>query len=1020
MMDITSAPGDFFQSNSISYRSSGSWLRIVATWRGGNDYNVAIHKQSGVWKDHVTGDCGNFEKLCSLLNINGDGFKPDTISAERKKTEYSVRVDKAKKFWGRSTPMQLGDTSYQYLVSRGGEDGIQLAETALNRTIIRTGISKLKKYEKASPCLIAPIVDPSNSELCGVQRVWKRGHSGKKMWGVHIPKIAGSEARHSGGMIISGEGDILYIVEGLETGLAVALSTGQKVFVLYDTSGLESVPVLNLDKLGVKRVVIAGDHDEIDTNKTSRTYGKCPGHAAATICAHRLIRQGIKDVKISIPELLLGLEKTDWLDVLAASNKEEVAQQIITQEVDPEKTEETTTGATIQALKWFERMPEGFVPIQTDFETLDSARVKLDQTIKEALESDDLTIIASTSGTGKTAASAIKVITSNRPVLFLTRTLDDAKEVAEKIPGGHLHIGRNKKNCLKFESLVGPIQDKSRAPYAWACQTCEYGPKDAPIPCDYMVNLRSSVYARVVVGVHAAGAEESILYNYTQGAGSFDEETVKRKLVIDETVSENSIHRISFEDVKTWQQTLSSKILTISKEDKKGLVWAERMTTELDRVVHILADAQKDDTLKTIDLEIFRKLGTRIPESVKVADATIAEAVKIPSRPGEEMIVPLKGIQPLAEAMTRRTAFLHQGKIVAVTPGSLWKKAQKMGALMLDATPHISARKTAKIVHEIRVKERGQIVQIGPVQHGRGQLASPIRLARETKDLASLLGKDGVGIGPKPLASSIKKTFPVMEERIGHWGLDEKSHNRWKNAPKLVIYGVEIPNPSDMIILYQAYRAQMRDLEIIVQDWTGETSINQVIDMPDGSRITFPGHLPIVEDARIWLIDRVSAQVAQAEGRLRLCQRTDESALVEIHTPFPVMGHGIRIDTRLIGKSRISKKIKDIKTVAEILDITEHATANEIIAGAASKGHHISDRAARQAARELKAESVNTNKSLHEVAMDAVEEATHIIGFVLMTEALEIPAKLLRPGTRTILTAISESERSAVRAHAGP
>lgn len=1012
-------PEDFFRNHQISYRSSGQWLRIVATWRGGDDYNVAVHRQSGVFKDHVSGDRGNFQKLCSLLEINPDGFQPNPTTSEDQKTEEekkeSERVKKARELWEKSAPIQPGDHSYQYLVSRGG---VELAETALTRTVIRTGMSVRERYDKPSPCLIAPIVDLYDSSiLSGIQRIWKRGHSGKKMLGVHILKIVGSEARHSGGLFIAGTGDILYIVEGLETGLAVAFATGQRVLVLFDGSGLEKIPVLDLKKIGVKRVVIAGDHDAPDVMGPFK--GQKPGHRYVTTCAHRLINQGI-DVKSSIPDLLPGKVKTDWLDVFVECGKEEVARQIVDQEVAPEKVEDPGAIATMQSLKWFEAMPEGFVPIQTNFETLESAGKKLDQVISEAIESDDLTIIASTTGTGKTAA-AIKVINqASRPVLLLVRTSADARDVAAQIPGCHLHEGRNQKNCLKFESLVGPIQSKSRAPYAWACQSCEFGPIDAPIPCDYMISLRNSAYAKVVVAPQSSGAEDSTLYNHIKDPGSISEETIKRKLIIDEAVSENGIHPISFEDIKIWQQMLSAKMVSIAKEDKKALAWAETMAQELDQLAHMLADAQLDDTLKTLDLEIFKKLGMKVPKSVKVADATMAEAVKIPSRPGEEIVVPTKGIQALAEAMRRETAWIQKGKIIAVTPGSLWKKAKEMGALILDATPLISAKKTAKVVHEIRVKERGHVVQIGPIQHGRGQLADPARLAKETRDLANAMGADGVGITSKPLAVSIKKNIPVLQDRIGNWGRDEKSHNRWKDKKKLVIWGAEIQNPSDMIILYQAYRAQMKEIGVEVQDWSGETSTNQAIDMLDGSRITFPGHLPTVADARVWLIDRVSAQVAQAEGRLRLSRREDDTAIVEIHTPFPIQGHGIRIDQRIVGTSRASKKIKDRQVTAEVLDIAAHATAAEIVDGAAAKGHFISERSARQAARELKAESIKSGKDIHEVAKAAIAEATHILAFCPVSEALEIPEKLLRPGTRTILTAISESERSAVRAHAGP
>lgn len=1011
-----SSPAEILNSNSIAYRASGAWIRIKASWRGGSDFNVAINRESGKFKDHSSGERGNFEKLCSLLNISADfqAALPSSSSKEEEDKKVSHRVEAAKRLWDRAELMQSGDFSYQYLVSRGG---VELAEAALSRAKLRTGLSKKDKYEASSDCLIAPIIDTADAEVCGVQRIWGRGHSGKKMLGVHIPQIPGSEARHSGGMQISGTGDTLYITEGLETGLAVATATGAPVFVLFDGSGLERVPSLKgLVNLGIKKIVVAGDHDKEDTKGSF--VGQKPGHRYAQSCAQRLLLQGIKDVKVSIPDLLEDQEKTDWLDVFVACGKEEVRRLLIeneiSQEIDPERL------STIQSISWFEAAPEGFMPIATGFDTLETAQAKMVGIIEKAMDSDDLTILAATVGTGKTEATARVINNCTRPVLFLARTLEDAWSFAEKVPGSHLHEGRNNKNCLKFESLVGPIQAKSRAPYAWACQTCEHGPREAVEPCSYMIDLRSSSYKRVVVAAHAAGAEDSTLYSYMSGVGSSDEESLKRKLIIDEAVSENTIHRIGPDDIQTWRQTLSSKKSFIDSEDKKAEAWATGMATALDALAIELASSPTDNSLHSLDLETFKKLGTKIPKSVRVADATLPESIKLPSRSGEEMIIPVKGIQALAEAMNRGTAWIQNGKIVAVVPGSLWKKAQTMGALILDATPSLSSKQTAKIVHEIRVRERGQIIQVGPVQHGRGQLADPTRLQRESRDFTRAIGETGVGIGAKPLASFIKKTAQGMSERVGHWGLDEKAHNRWKNTEKLVIWGAEIPNPSDMIILYKSFVVQMKEIGVEVEDWNGETSKNQIIVMEDGSKIAFPGPLPTVEDAKAWLIDRVSGQVGQAIGRLRLCRRTDDSAVVEIHTPFPVMGHGIRIDKRITGSGRAGKKIENIQKVAEVIDIAEHSTAKEIIKGVEGRGHRISERAAREIVKDLKSEAISSGKSLAEVTEATIREAGLMLHYFSINEAIVLAEKECSPATIHLLEAISERERSSVRAHAGP
>ena len=96
--------------------------------------------------------------------------------------------------------------------------------------------------------------------------------------------------------------DTLALTEGIETALAVYVSTGLPVWACLGTSGLKSVVIP--DK--VKTVYIMADHDKIDKKRGVR-----PGEEAARILAKRLIGEGRK-VKIIIPPV----EGADWLDVI--------------------------------------------------------------------------------------------------------------------------------------------------------------------------------------------------------------------------------------------------------------------------------------------------------------------------------------------------------------------------------------------------------------------------------------------------------------------------------------------------------------------------------------------------------------------------------------------------------------------------------------------------------------------------------------------------------------------------------
>jgi putative DNA primase/helicase len=85
------------------------------------------------------------------------------------------------------------------------------------------------------------------------------------------------------------------LAEGIETALAVHLSTGLPSWACVSAGGLEAVILPEY----VKRVIIAADNDENDR-----------GQEAARKLAHRLLAEGRK-VQIALPESA-GM---DWADM---------------------------------------------------------------------------------------------------------------------------------------------------------------------------------------------------------------------------------------------------------------------------------------------------------------------------------------------------------------------------------------------------------------------------------------------------------------------------------------------------------------------------------------------------------------------------------------------------------------------------------------------------------------------------------------------------------------------------------
>lgn len=98
----------------------------------------------------------------------------------------------------------------------------------------------------------------------------------------------------------------LNLCEGIETGLAVHLITGQPVWSCISTTMLQKVEIPK----NIESVVICADKDRNDA-----------GQRSAEKLAERLIQEG-REVKISLPPIEIpdGEKGVDWLDYL--NNKE--------------------------------------------------------------------------------------------------------------------------------------------------------------------------------------------------------------------------------------------------------------------------------------------------------------------------------------------------------------------------------------------------------------------------------------------------------------------------------------------------------------------------------------------------------------------------------------------------------------------------------------------------------------------------------------------------------------------------
>ena len=165
---------------------------------------------------------------------------------------------------------------------------------------------------------------------------------------------------------------------------------------------------------------------------------------------------------------------------------------------------------------------------------------------------------------------------------------------------------------------------------------------------------------------------------------------------------------------------------------------------------------------------------------------------------------------------------------------------------------------------------------------------------------------------------------------LGHWGKDDRGHNRWKDAKAGFCWGVPYDPVEAYQIRYAMHRKVLSQYGIIWPEWDGSVTRCQVILTNGGeTSITTNFPLPTVAEARAFVLDSVNAQIAQGIGRWRGVRRTAENP-VEIYLfmgDFPVaaVGHDHMLpnieyvtDLGSTMAKRATKEVSILQTIAEL------------------------------------------------------------------------------------------------------
>ncbi|MDD5279520.1 hypothetical protein [Acidithiobacillus sp.] len=229
---------------------------------------------------------------------------------------------------------------------------------------------------------------------------------------------------------------------------------------------------------------------------------------------------------------------------------------------------------------------------------------------------------------------------------------------------------------------------------------------------------------------------------------------------------------------------------------------------------------------------------------------------------------------------------------------------------------------------------------------------------------------------------------------LGHWGKDDRGHNRWEKVKAGFCWGVPYSPTEEYQIQYAIHRVIMARYGIHWPEWNGSVTRSQVI-LTNGSEtaITTNFPLPTVAEARAFVLDYVNAQIAQGIGRLRGVRRTavDPAELFLFMGDFPVaaVGHDhmlptIEYVTSL--ESGLAKKVtKEISVMQAVAGLASERVCIDAVREAVNDaygfdpGDRLGKRVTRKVLGQLKDYARQHKLSLQDAAKALVYELTRFI-----------------------------------------
>ncbi len=907
-----------------------------------------INPAKGVWFS-TDGQTGTLAGL--LRRLGHDPSSLPLAPVSKKETEGRRQLEKIKQILRDSVP--LDDAENNRTMIRSGRESVEMYLESRGLPPLLPPGARLRIQPNGYD-LIVPLVterDVPSIHITALDRygqkrplAWTEGSCRYTMGPLAeaCASIPGAETR----MTLPEFPNVpFYLIgEGLETVLSGRFLTGWPSIFAINANGVRSF-FDNSETVKIFRESRAGLAILVDRDISEA------GQEASASLARRAKEAGIP-VLFFLPPAIVKGGKTgaDWNDAITELGKEG-AKGALSLAIARSK-EELSKVETGKIVPLANVRDSKNASVEADRIPVDQAFGRSNSLIKDFLDARKPApkLAAIDTGVGKSHALAYHAkdhMYLGDPVAIVAPTKVLAEEAADK-SGGLFREGRTEDmsragHCPIYHEVV-PYSDQRRSVVAHKCHDCQYGAAamavgrgEAPKtdPCPYILH---TIDARQSPVLSTTGAMlEGDLHIGSVKVGNL---VVKSKMILDDTAELSDHRAIHGVHVAEWiraarhamrfdRDKIDSGEIQGKGEDRMERIEAtESLLPHLESLARFVADSPGDEQIP-VDPENWTEFCKIVKSpNLKWMDGTTAEVVYLD--PEGKTEIPLKTLKALGEALERGTAWIRKS-VLHFSVSTQAFEAIKNGALVLDATPSLGIRKVVEALGgtstEIRAKQDSLSVRlVTSGNHGKTacSIDSPSFEREKTHFLnavESLQGEVGTEnlavLSHKNFIEAVGEEFGEIDE--GHWGMDERGHNRWETKTALLIWGVQQLSPSVV------ERCYMSDRQAVIEAggptwpvWDGSRT-ERWYQIPSQKKEIFAAGYEN-EFIDFWHREWVTAKLVQAIGRLRATRRPGEELQVIIHSSFPFTeSFGLeftsveRPDWRTMNDYQISRKTEQVE-----------------------------------------------------------------------------------------------------------